>query len=146
MKSPMISKTSLVSILRENPFVLAPMAGITDHPFRSFMKEMGAGVVVTELISATGLEYKSKRTQALVSFDDGQRPVGVQLFGENPEHIANAARFVEELGADFVDLNFGCPVPKVVKKGAGSALLRDLPALAKVLQAAVGAVKIPVTI
>jgi len=122
------------------------MAGITDHPFRTFMKEMGAGVVVTELVSATGLEYKSKRTQSLTSFDESQRPVGVQLFGENPEHIASAARFVEGLGADFVDLNFGCPVPKVVKKGAGSALLRDLPALGKVLQAAVGAVKIPVTI
>lgn len=132
--------------LKANPFVLAPMAGITDHAFRSFMKKNGAGVVVTELVSATGLEYKSKKTQALMSFDESQRPVGIQLFGDNPEHLAHAAGLVQEMGADFVDLNFGCPVPKVVKKGAGSAMMKDLPAMTKVLRAVVGAVQIPVTI
>ncbi len=132
--------------LKENPFVLAPMAGITDHAFRSYMRELGAGVVVSELISATGLEYKSKRTEALMSFSEEQRPVGIQIFGENPEHVAHAARFVEEKGADFVDLNFGCPVPKVVKKGAGSAMLKDLPAMKALLRAVVTAVKIPVMI
>lgn len=136
----------LISKLKANPFVLAPMAGITDHSFRSFMKELGAGVVVTELISATGLEYNSKRTKALMSFDQTQHPIGIQLFGENPEHLAYAAKQVEEMGADFVDLNFGCPVPKVVKKGAGSAMMKDLPAMKEVLRATVGAVKIPVTI
>ncbi len=132
--------------LKKNPFVLAPMAGITDHAFRSFMRKLDASVVVTELVSATGIEYKSERTLSLMSFDESQRPIGIQLFGEDPEIIARAAQVVEQQGADFVDLNFGCPVPKVVKKGAGSAMLKDLPAMKKVLQACVSAVKIPVTI
>ena len=132
--------------LKKNPFVLAPMAGITDHAFRSFMKKLDASVVVTELVSATGIEYKSERTLSLMSFDETQRPVGIQLFGEDPDVIARAAQVVESQGADFVDLNFGCPVPKVVKKGAGSAMLRDLPMMKKVLRACVQSVKIPVTI
>lgn len=136
----------LLEALKANPFVLAPMAGITDHAFRSFMKEMGAGVVVTELISSTGIEYSSQRTLDLMSFDEGQRPVGIQLFGENPDHLARAAQLVEKMGADFVDLNFGCPVPKVVKKGGGSAMLKDLKLMQTVLRSTVGAVKIPVTI
>ena len=102
--------------------------------------------MVTELVSATGIEYKSARTLSLMSFEECQRPIGIQLFGEEPSHVANGARLAEEMGADFVDLNFGCPVPKVVKKGAGSALLKDLPALTEMLKAAVSAVKIPVTI
>jgi nifR3 family TIM-barrel protein len=132
--------------LKQNPFVLAPMAGITDHAFRSFMKNLGTSVVITELVSANGIEYKSERTMKLMSFDETQRPVGIQLFGEDPEILARGARVAEEMGCDFVDLNFGCPVPKVVKKGAGSGMLRDLGLLTKVLQAVKGAVKIPVTI
>jgi tRNA-dihydrouridine synthase B len=132
--------------LKKTPFVLAPMAGITDLPFRSFMREMGTGVVISELVSAIGIEYKSERTLRLMAFEEVQRPVGIQLFGEDPEVIARAAQVVEQMGADFVDLNFGCPVPKVVKKGAGSAMLKDLELLAKVLRASVNAVKIPVTI
>ena len=135
-----------LTALKNNPFVLAPMAGITDHAFRSFMKKLDASVVVTELVSATGIEYKSERTLSLMSFDEIQRPIGIQLFGEDPEIIARAAQVVEAHGADFVDLNFGCPVPKVVKKGAGSAMLRDLPMMKKVLRACVESVKIPVTI
>ncbi|PWU18842.1 MAG: tRNA dihydrouridine synthase DusB [Bdellovibrio sp.] len=122
------------------------MAGITDHGFRSFMKKLGAGIVISELVSATGISYKSTRTLQLTRFDESQRPVGIQLFGEDPLTMAEAARFVEDLGADFVDLNFGCPVPKVVKKGAGSALLKDLPAMGQLLSEVVAAVKIPVTI
>lgn len=132
--------------LQHNPFVLAPMAGITDHAFRTFMKSMDAGVVVTELISAHGIEFGSERTLRLMSFDETQRPVGVQLFGEDPEMLGRAAQVAQEKGADFVDLNFGCPVPKVVKKGAGSAMLKDLSALQKVLFAVKKSVKIPVTI
>lgn len=132
--------------LRRNPFVLAPMAGITDHAFRSFMKKLDASVVVTELVSATGIEYKSERTLQLMSYDETQRPIGIQLFGEDPEIIARGAQVAEAQGADFVDLNFGCPVPKVVKKGAGSAMLKDLVTMQKVLNACVNAVKIPVTI
>lgn len=132
--------------LKQNPFVLAPMAGITDHAFRSFMKKLGVSVVVTELVSAVGIEYKSERTHSLMSFDESQRPVGIQFFGEDPEILARAAQVAEAQGADFVDLNFGCPVPKVVKKGAGSAMLKDLDLMKRVLGACVKAVKIPVTI
>ncbi len=136
----------LLEKLRENPFVLAPMAGITDHAFRTFMKARKAGIVVTELISATGIEYKSDRTLRIMSFDETQRPVGIQLFGEDPEIMARAAQFAEEKGADFIDLNFGCPVPKVTGKGAGSAILKDLPHMVVMLSTIKKAIKIPLTI
>jgi tRNA-dihydrouridine synthase B len=139
-------KTHPLDALKANPFVLAPMAGITDHAFRTFMRKLDSSVVVTELVSATGLEYKSQRTLDLMSYDESQRPIGIQLFGEDPDVIARGAQIAEELGADFVDLNFGCPVPKVVKKGAGSAMLKDLPMMQKVLSACVKSVKIPMTI
>lgn len=132
--------------LQKNPFVLAPMAGITDIAFRSFMREMGCGVVVTELVSATGLKFSSEKTRRLMAFSADQQPLGVQLFGEDLDHLAYAAQVVEQMGADFVDLNFGCPVPKVVKKGAGSAVLRDLAQVKKVFRAVKSAVTIPVTV
>ncbi|WP_413569204.1 tRNA dihydrouridine synthase DusB [Bdellovibrio sp. HCB117] len=135
-----------VQALKTNPFVLAPMAGITDHAFRTFMKKLDTSVVVTELVSANGIEYKSERTMKLMSFDESQRPIGIQLFGEEPEVIARAAQVAEAEGCDFVDLNFGCPVPKVVKKGAGSAMLKDPIQLQKVLSAVKSAIKIPLTI
>lgn len=135
-----------VEALKSNPFVLAPMAGITDHAFRTFMKKLDTSVVVTELVSANGIEYKSERTMKLMSYDESQRPIGVQLFGEEPEVIARAAQVAESEGCDFIDLNFGCPVPKVVKKGAGSAMLKDPVALQKVLSAVKSAIKIPLTI
>lgn len=122
------------------------MAGITDRAFRTFMREMGCGVVVTELVSGHGIEYKSAKTLALMEFEEVQRPVGIQLFGETPEVLAQAAKVVEEYGADFVDLNFGCPVPKVVKKGAGSAILKDLNAVEAVFKAVKGATSLPVTV
>lgn len=139
-------KKSLIDHLKQNPFVLAPMAGITDQPFRSFMREMGAGVVVTELVSATGLRYSSDKTKKLMSFTEDQRPIGVQIFGENLEHMADAAKYIQDQGADFVDINFGCPVPKVVKKGAGSACLKDLNSLREVVRAVKSAIQIPLTI
>ncbi|MFM6927623.1 MAG: tRNA dihydrouridine synthase [Bdellovibrio sp.] len=110
------------------------------------MKKLDTSVVVTELVSASGIEYKSERTMKLMSFDESQRPVGIQLFGEDPEILGRAAAVAEAEGCDFVDLNFGCPVPKVVKKGAGSAMMKDPVLLQKVLAAVKGAVKVPVTI
>jgi nifR3 family TIM-barrel protein len=136
----------LVSYLKTNPFALAPMAGITDLCFRSFMRELGCGVVVTELVSAHGIEYKSSKTVSLMGYEEIQRPVGIQLFGETPEVLASATKVVEESGADFVDLNFGCPVPKVVKKGGGSAILKDLAQVEKVFRAVKGATSLPVTV
>lgn len=122
------------------------MAGITDRAFRSFMRELGCGVVITELVSATGLKYSSEKTRQLMEFDQDQHPVGIQIFGEELEHLAYGAEVIEQMGADFVDLNFGCPVPKVVKKGGGSAVLRDLQQAGKVFQTVRKAVKIPVTV
>lgn len=122
------------------------MAGITDRPFRSFMREMGCGIVVSELVSATGLKFSSAKTQRLMEFSGDQHPVGIQLFGENLEHLTEAAQIVEQMGADFVDLNFGCPVPKVVNRGAGSACLKDLGRLRDTIRAAKARISIPLTI
>ena len=141
-----MTESQLLENLRLNPFVLAPMAGITDRPFRSFMREMGCGVMVSELVSATGLKYASAKTIKLMEFDSSQHPVGIQLFGEDLSHLTEAAQIVEQTGADFVDLNFGCPVPKVVNKGAGSACLKDLNRLREVVRAAKKGIKIPLTI
>ena len=141
-----MTEEKLLQHLNQNPFVLAPMAAITDCAFRSFMKSMGASIVVTELVSATGLKFSSEKTLKLMRFNEDQRPVGIQLFGEDLEHLSHAAKVCEDLGADFVDLNFGCPVPKVVKRGAGSALLKDLDQLRKVLQTVKGSTHLPVTI
>jgi nifR3 family TIM-barrel protein len=141
-----MTETSLLKYLQDNPFLLAPMAGITDCAFRSFMREMGCGAIITELVSANGLHYESARTRQIMKFEESQRPVGIQLFGEHIGHLAEAAKLTEDLGADFVDLNFGCPVPKVVNKGAGSGVLRDLNHLSRILAAVKRAVSIPVTI
>ena len=137
---------SLLKFLKKNPFLLAPMAGITDSPFRSFMKEMSCGLIATELVSAKSLELGNKKSFTLMSFTPEQRPVGVQIFGEELESLRTASKIVEQKGADFVDLNFGCPVPKIVKKGAGSAILKDLKMLRKVLNTVKSSVSIPVSI
>lgn len=141
-----MNETKLLNALKNNPFVLSPMAAITDHAFRSFMREQGAGILVTELVSASGLVFASEKTRSLMSFGSDQHPIGIQLFGEDPQTLAKAAVIAEETGVDFIDLNFGCPVPKVVKKGGGSAMLRDLEQLKKVLNAVRSAIKIPLTI
>lgn len=141
-----MTSQQLLTQLKENPFVLAPMAGITDHSFRTLMRELQSSVVVSELISANGIEYDNEKTLAMMGYDEVQRPVAIQLFGDDPEVLANAAKVVEARGVDFIDLNFGCPVPKVTKKGAGSAMLKDPATFQKVLQSVVSAVKIPVTI
>ncbi len=136
----------LVDRLSSHPFVLAPMAGITDSPFRRFMRHMGAGVVISELVSATGLKFESTKTRRLMQFEEEERPVGIQIFGSDLDHLRDAASYIEDQGADFVDINFGCPVPKVVKKGAGSACLRDLVQLGQVIAAVKSGCSIPVTI
>lgn len=130
----------------DHPFILAPMAGITHSPFRRLMRRHRSAVVISELVSATGIEYAGARTLDLLKFHEEERRVGLQIFGEDQEHLVKACQYVERLGADFVDLNMGCPVPKVVKKGAGSAMCRDPIGLSKILQAMVESVKIPVTI
>lgn len=129
-----------------SPFILAPMAGITHSPFRRLMKRQGASVVVSELVSATGIEYMGKKSLELLRFHEEERKVGLQIFGEDQEHLVKACQLVEKLGADFVDLNLGCPVPKVVNKGAGAAMCKNPIALGEILTAMVKSVRIPVTI
>lgn len=136
----------IVSALKQNPFVMAPMAAITDNAFRSFMKEMGVGIVVSELISSNGIKYGSEKTLAMMKFDSIQHPLGIQIFGEDPVIMGEAAKIIEGMGADFVDLNFGCPVKKVVQKGAGSAILKDLSCVRTMLSTIKKACSIPVTI
>ena len=141
-----MTELTLLQELKKNPFFLAPMAGITDHPFRSFMKEMGCGIVTTELVSAKSLQMNHKRSKKLMSFNKDQRPVGIQIFGEDLEALSIGAKIAENTGADFIDLNFGCPVTKIIKKGAGSAILKDLSFLRKILRAVKNSVSIPVSI
>ena len=129
------------------PLYLAPMAGISDKIFRQLCKERGADVLVTEFVSSEGVFRRNARTRGYLEFDPIERPLGVQLFGGNPEHMAEAARqVVDWVQPDFIDLNFGCPVNKVVAKNGGSALLKDCPTLGKVAGAVVQAVApLPVT-
>ena len=129
------------------PLYLAPMAGVSDKIFRQFCKERGADVLVTEFVSAEGVFRRNERTRGYLDFDQCERPLGVQLFGGNAEHMAEAARqVVDWVRPDFIDLNFGCPVNKVVAKNGGSALLKDCPTLAAVAGSVVRAVApLPVT-
>src|SRR5437016_7540104 len=129
------------------PLYLAPMAGVSDKIFRQLCKERGADVLVTEFVSAEGVFRRNERTREYLDFDDCERPIGVQLFGGNAEHMAEAAKHVVDwVRPDFIDLNFGCPVNKVVAKNGGSALLKDCPALASVAAAVVrAAAPMPVT-
>ncbi|HWY52085.1 MAG TPA: tRNA dihydrouridine synthase DusB [Chthoniobacterales bacterium] len=123
------------------PLYLAPMAGVSDKIFRQLCKQYGADVLTTEFVSAEGIFRRNERTREYLDFDEIERPVGVQLFGANAEHMAEAAKqVVDWVQPDFVDLNFGCPVNKVVCKNGGSALLKDCPTLANVASAVVHAI------
>ncbi len=128
------------------PVALAPMSGYTTSPMRVLSRRAGAGIVYTELLSATGLHYGSRRTRAMMTLDEGERPVGIQLFGSEPAWMAEAARVAEEHGADLVDLNLGCAVPKVMKTGAGAALLGTPERAVEMVRAVREAVACPVTV
>ena len=125
--------------------VLAPMAGITDTPFRLLARECGASLVFTELVSADGLVRNSEKTFRLMEFLPGERPIGIQLFGSDPFILGEAARFAESRQPDWIDLNFGCPAKKVVRRGAGAALLTDLDRLKEIAKRVVAAVRLPVS-
>lgn len=130
------------------PLYLAPMAGVTDLIFRRICKEMGADVMTTEFVSAEGIIQADKRTRKYTEFDDEQRPIGVQLFGANGKRMAEAAhKIIDWKQPDFIDLNFGCPVKKVVSKNGGSSLLKDCPLLAEVAETVASSVgeRVPVT-
>ena len=125
---------------------LAPLAGITDSPFRRLCKKYGADVVCTEMISSRGIYYKDKKTAELLAFKDDEQPVGIQLFGNEPEIMAYAAKVAEEKNPSFIDINMGCPMPKIVNNGDGCALMKNPSLAGKVIEAAVKAVKCPVTV
>jgi nifR3 family TIM-barrel protein len=137
----------LIRLLPPRPWItLAPMAGYTDHPFRLLCKEGGADFVCTELLSANALHYQSAKTYTMMDWTDEERPVGSQIFGAEPDFMAEAARAVRSQGCDVADINLGCSVPKVLRTGASAALCRDLSVLKPVLEAVVQAVDCPVTI
>jgi len=125
---------------------LAPMAGITDRAFRQICKEFGADILVTEMISSRGIYYKDKKTKELLTFSDNERPIGIQLFGNEPEIMAYAVKVTEEYSPEFIDVNMGCPMPKIVNNGDGSALMKNPILAGKIVEAMVKATKIPITV
>lgn len=129
----------------ENNLILAPVAGVSDLPFRTIVKGFGCGLVVTELISSEGLVRNNEKSKKYLSSLPDEKPLSIQIFGHHPEPMAKAARFAEEAGADFVDINFGCPVPKVTRAGSGAGVMKDPCRAKEIMESMVKAVKIPVT-
>jgi tRNA-dihydrouridine synthase B len=134
------------SLKLENWLVMAPMAGYTNLPFRLMVKRLGAGLVTTEMISAMGLTVGKKKTLGYLESHPDEKPLSVQIFGVTPHVMARAAQIAVEKGADLIDINMGCPVKKVVKTGAGAALLRNLKVLAKIVSAVRLACSVPLTV
>ena len=129
------------------PLILAPQAGVSESPFRRLCRRFGADIVVSEFVSAEGLRRGSARTWDCLRYDDAERPIGVQIFGSDPGAMAEAAALVEQVyHPDFLDINFGCPVKKVVRRNGGSGCLRDLDLVASITRAVAGAIAIPVTV
>jgi len=143
----LIKPLQIGNLTLPNNLVLAPMAGVTDGSFRLLCARLGAGFTVSELASAKAITMKSRQTIDMVRFQGQSRPYAVQLFGADPQLMARAAAFIEELQiCDAIDLNMGCPVPKVVKTGAGSALMKTPELAARIIRSVKQAVKLPVTI
>lgn len=141
-----IKKFYLGHYLIDPPLVLAPMAGLTNLPFRSLCRMHGAGLVVSEMVSANGLVQNSSKTFELLKSDKYEYPFSIQIFGSSPEIMAGAAKILEKNGAMIIDINMGCPVKKVVKNGAGAALLNDLIRAKELISAVADEVSIPVTV
>lgn len=134
------------NVIIPNNIALAPMAGVTDLPFRLLCKEQGAGLLYTEMVSAKAILYNNKNTKELLKVEKGENPIAVQLFGSDPEIMGEIAKRVEELPFDIIDVNMGCPVPKVVNNGEGSALMKNPVLVGKIVEAMVKSVKKPVTV
>ncbi len=125
---------------------LGPMAGVTDLPFRTLCKECGADLIYTEMVSAKGIMYNNKNTEALLRVEESERPVALQLFGEDPKIMAEQAKRIEERNFDILDINMGCPVPKVVNNGEGSALMKTPEKVGEIVHAVASAISKPVTV
>ena len=130
----------------KNNIISAPMAGVSDVSYRLILKEMGAGLVYTEMISSKALFYGDKKTEAIMKIDDNEHPVAVQVFGSESETVAYGAKRAEESGADIVDINMGCPVPKVAGHGDGSALMKDPKLAGEIVRAVKKAITVPLTV
>jgi tRNA-dihydrouridine synthase B len=129
------------------PLYLAPQAGVSESPFRRLCRSFGADVVVSEFVSAEGIRRHDRRTHSYLRFHDEERPIGIQIFGSDPEAMAEAAALVEEVYApDYLDINFGCPVKKVASKNGGSGCLKDLDLVQRIIRAVRGAIAIPTTV
>ena len=134
------------SVELKNPWILAPMAGVCDLPFRLLALELGAGLVCTEMVSAKAILYNNKNTWELMRFGENEHPVSLQLFGSDPEILGEIAARIEEQPFDILDFNMGCPVPKVVNNGEGSALMKNPVLAGKIIERMAHAVKKPVTV
>jgi tRNA-dihydrouridine synthase B len=134
------------SLKIDKPLFLAPMAGVTDLPFRRLCREQGCGVVYTEMVSAKGLFYGSERTEDLMEIHPDEHPIGIQIFGSDPLIMARMAERISETDADLIDINMGCPAPKIVKNGEGSALMRRPELVSRIVREVSGASSKPVTV
>ncbi len=141
-----MSKLEIGGVTLKNNVILAPMAGVTDQPFRLLCREMGAGMVCMEMVSAKAIYYNNRNTEALLAIHPGEAPASLQLFGSEPDIVAEMAARIEERPFSVLDFNMGCPVPKVVNNGEGSALMKNPRLVEKLLTALVRAVKKPVTV
>lgn len=141
-----MNKWKIGSLELDSPLILAPMAGVTDQTFRLLCKEQGCSLAVTEMVSAKAICYNNRNTKMLMEVDQDERPISLQLFGSEPELMARIAAQVEDEPYDIIDVNMGCPVPKVVNNHEGSALMRDPKLAEEILRSMVRAVKKPVTV
>lgn len=138
-------KLKIGDIELENNLILAPMAGITDLAFRKLCKENGAGLVETEMVSSRAIVYNDEKTLKMLNTEGEERPISMQIFGNDPEIMAESAKFLNDK-ADIIDINMGCPAPKVVKNGDGSRLLLDLDLVSEIVKSVVSVAKVPVTV
>ena len=141
-----MGKLTIGDVTLDNNVILAPMAGVTDLPFRLLCRRMGAGLVCMEMVSAKGIYYRNKNTEQLLSTTSEERPVSLQLFGADPDIISEMAKRIEERPFDILDINMGCPVPKVVNNGEGSALMKQPSLVYEIVSKTVKAIKKPVTV
>ncbi len=137
---------SIGNVKLKNPVILAPMAGVSDKPYRVICSELGAGLVCMEMVSAKGILYKNRNTTKLLETDPAEHPVSLQLFGSDPNIMARVAADIEHLPFDILDINMGCPVPKIVNNGEGSALMKDPPLAGRIIEAVSKAIDKPLTV
>lgn len=142
----MIKPLKIGNVTLPNNLILAPMAGVTDLPFRLLCKEQGAGLLCMEMVSAKAIMYKNRNTENLLEIDPRENPVSLQLFGSDPEIISNIAHQIEDRPFDILDLNMGCPVPKIVNNGEGSALMKNPKLAGEIIRETVKAIDKPVTV